>query len=161
MEFQRGDTVVHCTHGLGQVSAIEERVLNNKSILYYMVEMPDLTIWVPADENLKSRLRFPTTEAGFRELLPILSSPAEPLPDDRRQRNLQLVEVLKDGEAESLCRVIRDLSAWRHSPSWSEYDSALIKRAEKSLIAEWSFILSVTPLQAEIELHRLLSHKVD
>lgn len=161
MEFQIGDRVVHCTHGLGQVLALEERAINDNTALYYMVQLADLTIWVPVDENLKSRLRLPTNEAEFRESLSILSTPAEQLPDDRRQRNFQLLEMLKEGEVESICRVIRDLTAYRHGRSWNEYDSALIKRAEKALIGEWSFILSVTPPQAEIELHRLLSHKMN
>jgi RNA polymerase-interacting CarD/CdnL/TRCF family regulator len=159
MDFQIGDTVVHCAHGLGQVLAIEERAFDDDAILYYMVQVADLTVWVPADENLRSRLRLPTSEASFRKSLSILATPAEQLPEDRRQRNLQLQEMLKDGSIESLCKVIRDLAAYRHARSWSEYDTALMKRAEKALIGEWIFILSVTPAQAEMELHRLLSHK--
>jgi len=161
MDFKIGDRVVHCTHGLGQVLAIEERAINDNTALYYMVQLADLTIWVPANENLKNLLRFPTTEVGFRESLSLLSGPAEQLPDDRLQRNLQLLEMLKDGEAKSLCKVIRDLAAYRHARTWSEYDNDLMKRAQKSLIGEWSFILSVTPPQAEVELYRLLSHKMD
>jgi RNA polymerase-interacting CarD/CdnL/TRCF family regulator len=161
MDFRTGDWVVHCTHGLGQVLVIEERAFNNNIILYYMVQVADLTIWVPADENLKSRLRFPTSETKFRELLTTLSAPAEPLPDDRRQRNLHLSEMVKDGRVESLCKVIRDLDAYRLVHSWSEYDSALMNRTQKALIGEWSFILSVTPLEAKLELQRSLSSKVN
>ncbi|WKZ34378.1 MAG: CarD family transcriptional regulator [Anaerolineales bacterium] len=156
MEFQTGDNVVHCTHGLGRVLAIEERVFFDKITSYYMVQMADLTIWVPADDKLKRRLRFPNNTAGFRKLLSILSSPAEPLPDDRRQRNLQVSEMLEDGKAESLCKAIRDLSANRQSRSWSESDNALMRRAQKALIGEWSFVFSITPLEAEKELQRLL-----
>lgn len=161
MDFQTGDRVVHCTHGLGQVLAIEERTFFENITSYYMVQMADLTIWVPDDEKIKSRLRLPTSKAGFRKLLSILAGPGEPLPDDRRQRNLQLMEMLEDGRAESLCKVIRDLAAYRQTHSWSEYDGALMKRAQKALIDEWSFTLSVTPLEAENELHQLLSHKLD
>ena len=161
MDFQIGDRVVHCTHGLGQVLAIEERVINNNIALYYEVQIADLSIWVPADENLKSRLRFPISEAGLKKLFSVLSGPAEKLPDDRRQRNLHLQEMLKDGKTESLCKVIRDLAAYRRAASWNEYDTQLMKRVEKTLIREWSFILSVPPQEAEVELHRLLSHKMD
>jgi RNA polymerase-interacting CarD/CdnL/TRCF family regulator len=159
MGFQIGDWVVHCAHGLGQVLAIEERMNNNKTALYYMIKLADLTIWVPADENQNNRLRHPASEAEFRDLLSTLTGPADPLPDDRRQRNLQLLETLKDGSVESICRVLRNLSAHRHHRTWSEYDSALMNRVQKALIGEWSFILSVTPLDAEIELQRLLSAK--
>lgn len=156
MNFRTGDQVMHSTYGLGQVQAIEERTVNNTTALYYMVRAADLTIWVPADENVASRLRPPTDEARFRELLLLLSGPAEPLPDDRRQRNLQLLAMLEDGQAESLCKVIRDLSAYRQSHAWNDYDSALMKRAIRKLVSEWSVSLSVPPREAEAELHRLL-----
>jgi RNA polymerase-interacting CarD/CdnL/TRCF family regulator len=159
MEFQTGDNVVHCTHGLGRVLAIEERTFFDKITFYYMVQMKDLTIWIPADENLKRRLRLPNSEGSFKQLLSILSSPAEPLPDDRRQRSLQVSEMIEDGKAESLCRAIRDLTANRYSRSWSESDNALMRRAQKALIGEWSFIFSITPLEAERELQRLLPNK--
>jgi RNA polymerase-interacting CarD/CdnL/TRCF family regulator len=65
--------------------------------------------------------------------------------------------MLKDGSAESLCSVIRDLTAHRGHRSWSEYDSELIRRVKKTLIGEWSFILSITPLDAEVEMQKLLA----
>jgi len=161
MGFQIGDWVVHCTHGLGQVLAIEERMNNKMTALYYMVKLSDLTIWVPADENQNSRLRRPANAVEFRELLASLSATADQLPDDRRQRNLQLKEMLKDGSVESMCRVLRNLAAYRHHRTWSEYDSALMNRVQKTLIGEWSFIFSINPLDAEVELQRLLSVKTN
>ena len=89
-------------------------------------------------------------------MLSILSSPAGSLPDDRRQRYIQLLERLNDGGIEPLCKMIRDLTAYRHSHSRNDYDNDLMKRANKTLISEWSVSLSVTPREAELELHRLL-----
>ncbi len=157
MEFQAGDRVVHRAHGLGQVMAIEERVFNNKTAVYYMVQAADLTTWIPVDDQLPTRLRPPTSVAGFQKLISILSGPPETLPEDRRQRNLHLHAMLEDGQAESLCRVIRDLAAYRHTRSWSEYDSALMKRTQKALISEWSFTFGISDHEAETELQRALS----
>ena len=157
MGFQIGDWVVHCTYGLGQVLAIEERMNNDKTALYYMVQLADLSIWVPADENQNTRLRLPANKTEFRKLLSTLSDPADQLPNDRRQRHVQLLALANDGSVVSLCRVLRDLAAYRHQRTWNERDGALMKRVHKALINEWSFILSVTPLDAEIELHRMLS----
>ena len=68
-----------------------------------------------------------------------------------------LMESLKDGRAESVCRVIRSLVTYRKVRSLNENDQSLLKRLEKVLIGEWSVALSVTLLQAETELHQLLS----
>jgi RNA polymerase-interacting CarD/CdnL/TRCF family regulator len=136
---------------------MEERNMSGKEIMYYAIQISDMTIWVPADGMLNNRLRVPTSENGFKKLKNILSSPGEPLPDDRHLRKTMLLELLKDGSAESLCRVIRSLVTYRKAHSLNENDQALLKRSEKALIGEWGIALSVTPIQAEIELQHLLS----
>jgi RNA polymerase-interacting CarD/CdnL/TRCF family regulator len=158
MDFQPGDWVIHCTHGLGQVKSIEDRSFGGENIHYYMVQVADLTVWVPADENLGKRLRNPTRRSEFPTLLNTLSKPPESLPADRRQRSQHLIELLKDGKAETLCRVIRDLSALRRHRTWSDYDRDLMRRIQKTLIGEWSFAFSITPQDAEGRLQKLLSN---
>lgn len=161
MNFQIGDWVMHCIQGLGQIIAIEERTLNDHPILCYMIQVADLIIWVPIDENIQNRLRRPTNATRFKQLLGILSEPAVSLPTDTRQRNLQLHEMLKDGETGSRFQVIRDLAAYRHGRAWSTQDRELMKTIQRILIGEWSFSLSIPAHEAELELHRSLSYKLD
>lgn len=157
MDFHAGDPVMHWTYGLGQVVRLEERTLSGLKALYYAVQLHDLTVWVPADGKLGSRLRPPTSESGFKQLLALLSGPGEPLPDDRHERKIRLMGLLKDGRAESLCRVIRDLSAYRQARSLNDNDQALLKLSQNALLGEWGFVLSITQAQAETELQRLLA----
>lgn len=161
MEYQIGDWVVHSAHGVGKVVAIEEKAVNGGQSVYYVVKTADLTIWVPVDEHLASRLRIPISAAGFKDVISILSEPAQVLPSDYRQRNLQLHTMLKLGSAEARCMVIRDLAAYRRQRSWSDHDRDLMRSTEKVLIGEWSYSLSITPEQAEMELRRSLNHTLD
>ena len=160
MDFHEGDPVMHWTYGLGTIVRLEERNLSGSDMLYYAVQIGDMTVWVPADDKLKSRLRPPTLKAKFMHLLTILSGPSETLPIDRQERRLLLLEWLKNGRAESLCRVIRNLSAYRNIHPLNETDHALLKRSQNALLGEWGLALSVTPAQAEIELNRLLASVV-
>lgn len=157
MDFHKGDAVMHWIYGLGTVIQLEERNMSGELALYYAVQIGDMTIWVPADDNLESRLRPPTLKAKFMHLLAILSGPSEPLPIDRQERRLLLLEALKNGRAESLCRVIRNLSTYRNIHPLNETDHALLKRSQHALLGEWGFAFSITPSQAEIELNRLLT----
>ena len=75
MVFHVGDPVVHWTYGLGKVAAIEERALAGQKTLYYAVEIHDLTVWVPADDKVATRLRPPTSQRAFKKLFAILSGP--------------------------------------------------------------------------------------
>jgi RNA polymerase-interacting CarD/CdnL/TRCF family regulator len=157
MNFHEGDSVMHWTHGLGKVIQLEERILAGEKILYYAIQIGDMTIWVPADELLETRLRPPTKEAEFKRLMGILSEAGEPLPADRFERRKLLLEWLKDGRTESLFRVIRSLSTHRHIQSLNTNDEVLLKRTRKVLLGEWSFSMSIPPAQAEHELQHLLA----
>jgi RNA polymerase-interacting CarD/CdnL/TRCF family regulator len=157
MDFHAGDPVMHWTYGLGTVLRLEERILSGKKTMYYAVQIGAITVWVPADDKLETRLRVPTLAAKFMHVLKILSGPGETLPVDRQERKLLLLEWLNNGSTESLCRVIRSLSTHRNIHPLNESDQALLKRTQNVLLGEWGFALSITPFQAEIELNRLLT----
>jgi RNA polymerase-interacting CarD/CdnL/TRCF family regulator len=151
---------MHWTYGIGQILRLEERDLLGLKSLYYAVQIGDLTVWVPSDGELEHRLRAPTSKAGFNELFTILSDPAEPLPDNRQERKTRLLELLKDGRTQSICRIISSLHASRKTRPLNESDQNILKQARGVLLGEWEFVLSITPAQAESELHRLLASGV-
>jgi len=157
MKIHEGDSVMHWTHGLGKVVRLEERALAGQAIMYYAIQIGDMTVWVPADDMLDTRLRLPTRAADFKKMLGILSTPGDPLPIDRRERKTLLMEWLKDGLTVSLFRVIRSLATYRLDHSLNLDEQAILKRSQHALIGEWSCALSIPAAQAEIELYRLLT----
>ncbi len=161
MNFREGDLVMHCTYGLGKIVKLEERTLYGHTLLYYAVRIDDMTVWVPADENLDSRLRPPTHEREFQRLFEILTGPGEPLPDDRQMRKELLRARLKDGRAESLCSVIRSIEDFRQTHPLNDNDQLLLKRAQHALTAEWGYSMSITEAQASYELFHLLASRTD
>ena len=156
MKFQVGDTVMHWNHGLGQIMGLEKREVMGESQLYYVVQIRDFNVWVPADKMLADRMRSPTPAAAFKKLLTILTGPAEILPDDRHERKSQLRARMADGSAAAMCHVIRDLSARQDGKSLNDDDASTLKRASSMLLGEWEYSLKISPTQAEEELHRLL-----
>jgi RNA polymerase-interacting CarD/CdnL/TRCF family regulator len=157
MNFHEGDTVMHWTYGLGEIVRLEERDLFGSTMLYYAVQIRDLTVWVPADNKVGSRLRSPKSKSGFKQLLAILTSPGDALPEDRQERRTRLLEMLRDGRTESLCRIVRGLATHGKLHSLNESDQGILKQAQSALLGEWGFVLSITPAQAEVEMHRLLA----
>jgi RNA polymerase-interacting CarD/CdnL/TRCF family regulator len=150
---------MHWTHGIGQIVNLEERALAGAKTVYYVVQVRDMTVWVPADSKVGTRLRPPTAKPHFERLLAILSSPSEPLPEDRVERKNHLLALLQDGRPESLCQVIRDLSAYQKQlgKPMNDNDQMILKQSRNTLLGEWGFVLSMTHAQAEHELHRLLT----
>ena len=159
MNFHKGDMVMHWAHGIGEIVNLEERALAGSKAVYYVVQVRDMTVWVPADSNVGNRLRPPTPKSRFERLLAILSSPSQPLPEDRLERKTRLLELLQDGSPESLCQIIRDLSAYQKQlgKPMNDNDQIVLKQSRNTLLGEWGFVLSLTHAQAEHELHRMLS----
>ena len=159
MNFFKGDMVMHWSHGIGQIVNREERALADAKAVYYVVQVRDMTVWVPADSKVGSRLRPPTPKSRFERLLSILSNPSEPLPADRLERKTHLLALLQDGRPESLCQVIRDLSAYEKQKlkPLNDNDRLVLKQARNTLLGEWGLVLGITQAQAEHELHRLLT----
>jgi RNA polymerase-interacting CarD/CdnL/TRCF family regulator len=160
MSFQVGDQVIHWVYGLGEIIQLDEKVLSGQIGKYYVVQIRDLTLWVPVNETGENCLRFPTPAGNFKKLFRILASPGEPLSDDRFIRKTQLTELLKDRTPESICRVVRDLVCYKRTKKINENDNSILNHASKFLLNEWSVALSVPLQQAERELRTLLGTDV-
>lgn len=156
MSFHEGDPVMHWAYGFGQIVSLEERVISGLKTLYYSVKVQDLTVWVPSDSKINTRLRPPTSVVSFKKLLNILSGKGESLPMDRYERRTRLLELVKDGSTESLCHTIRALVTFRKKQALNDSDETLLKQSQNTLLGEWEFVLGITRAQAEIDLYRIL-----
>lgn len=154
--FQVGDQVVHREHGLGEIIQLDEKKLFGHTAQYYVVKIRDITLWVHVGQKETGCLRYLTPAKDFRSQLEILTSPGEPLPPDRLERKNQLTERMKAGTLDAICRVIRDLVAFKKANKINEYDSAILKRAREFLLDEWSNVFSVSIQQADDELDTML-----
>jgi RNA polymerase-interacting CarD/CdnL/TRCF family regulator len=66
---------------------------------------------------------------------------------------------MKDGQLESICKVIRDLVAFRRLKKLNDFDAAILERAQKFLLNEWQISLGTPKAEAERELNALLEKK--
>lgn len=160
MRFKVGDHVIHWVHGIGEITQLDEKVIAGHSGRYYVVQIGDLTIWVPRNETGEHCLRFPTPAREFQALFRLLASPGEPLSADRFTRKMQLTELMGDRSLASVCRVIRDLVHYKRTNKINENDNSILKHARDFLLSEWSLALAVPIHQAERELSHLLETNV-
>jgi len=154
--YQVGDQVIHWSYGLGKIIQMDEKELSGQTGKYYVVQIRDLTIWVPVSETGERSLRFPTPARDFQRLFRVLASPGEPLSTDRLERKIHLSEQMKDGSLESICRVVRDLTLHKRLKKMNDNDNNILERARSFLLNEWSVALAVPVQQADRELRKLL-----
>jgi len=158
--FHVGDQVIHWAYGLGEIIRLDEKVLSGRTGKYYVVQIQNLTLWIPLAETGEHCLRYPTPARDFPKLFRILSTPGEPLSPDRYTRKTQLTELLGDKTLDSICRVVRDLVDYQRIKKINENDKSTLVHAKEFLLNEWSLALSVPLQQAEGELTRLLDAHV-
>jgi CarD family transcriptional regulator len=160
MNYAIGDTVVHWTHGLGTVIAIDQMDLAGVTQQYYVVKVDLLRLWVPVDDANAGSIRLPTERVQFKGLFDILRTPGKRLPDNQYQRKTELRERMQKRTLEGLCHLIRDLTDRSRQHTLNQYDASVLFRAEEHLLDEWSLALGVQRTVALGELEELLGRRL-
>jgi RNA polymerase-interacting CarD/CdnL/TRCF family regulator len=156
MGFQIGDKVIHSTFGLGEIVHIEEKIIQGLPTNCYVVRTTELTVWIPINDLQQHSLRVPTPPEEFERLSVILTNPSETLLEDRELRKNQLMTQMKDGQLASICRVVRDLTHFKHSKKLNDQEKSILERAINSLLTEWTYSLGMPLSQAHQAMTNLL-----
>ncbi len=157
MVYEVGDKVVHWAYGVGEIVQIDKKTLGGRNSLYYKVQIRDLTIWVPVDEDNQTNLRLPTPAKEFDKLFGILRESGVELSSDRLERKNHFSEALRSGSLESICGVIRDLSAFSRGKKLNDNDAVVLDRAKNLLLDEWRLSFNISMAEAQKQLKNILN----
>ena len=156
MPIKVGERVVHPRHGLGRVTKLAiKRLGEGEKRLFYEISFPDSTLWVPLTLSTSGirRLSAKNDIASCRQLL---KAPAEPLNDDPRLRQTELVDHLKEGTVTAQCEVVRDLTAYGWRKTLSGGIATFLDVTRDVLCQEWAAVEGTTLAEAAIEIETLL-----
>ena len=159
MEFKVGEKVVHPFHGVGKVVGKEEKKFFDKDAqMYYEVETPKLTIWVPVEDGDNPGLRSLTKRSDLPEFRDLLKSAPKKFAQNYRTRQSQIKSLLQDGSLAGMIRVVRDLKALeRKKTVLNDSDNRSLRDAYDHLCQEWAAIKGTTVSEASREIDRLLA----
>lgn len=157
MPYRIGDRIVHPIHGIGLITRLDEIKQGQQSRLCYVIAIHDrVTLWVPVDAAAKCGLRSVVPASGFTAVFGILSSAAQPLNEQTRERQIEINERFNQGTLEATCSIIRDLTVRGLSKRLSESDTKMLKRARKLLLDEWVLVMHILHQEAQSQLSGLL-----
>jgi len=155
MKFDIGDQVVHPQHGVGYVANVEEKQFEpNVPRTYYVIAIPDTTLWVPVDLP-NSGLRKLSVSDEIKQCRQVLqSAPLKLIPD--RGLLASLSSRIKLGTIIAHCEVVRDLTA--HAWHKSLYGPiADFQRIILNVLGqEWAVVEGVSQVEASHEINVLL-----
>jgi len=154
-KFSVGDKVVHPQHGVGYVSDLEEKQFEpNVSRMYYVVSIPETTIWVPVDLST-SGLRKLGVRSELDRCRQILQAAPQALKPGRDLLGNLSVRI-KQGTIIAHCEVIRDLSAFGwHKPLYGPI-ADFQRMTFDVLCQEWAAVDGTSLADATHEINHLL-----
>jgi len=155
--FHIGDKVIHCTYGLGEIVHIEEKIIGGEPTKCYVLQTPELMVWIPIHGHQGCSLRLPTPPEEFPKVFTMLTSPHEGLREDREMRKTQLMAQMNDGKLLSICQVVRDLTHFKRGKKLNDQEKYILERAINSLLTEWAYSLEVTLIQARQAMTHMLT----
>lgn len=135
--FAPGDWIVHESHGIGQIVAIESNSIGDKETTYYRIDMDNSTIWVPlGGEELLRDLASPEE---FAQAVAILQRPSRRMSSAYRSRLARIRKAKDKGTPKALARMVRDLWArQKRQGKLSKTENQALRDMLDQLLAEWS-----------------------
>jgi RNA polymerase-interacting CarD/CdnL/TRCF family regulator len=155
MKFAVGDKVVHPQHGVGFVAGLEEKQFEPNAVrMYYVVLIPDTTLWVPVDLST-SGLRKLGLKSELEQCRQVLQAAPQALNAGRELLG-NLSGRINQGTIVAQCEVVRDLTAFGwHKPLYGPL-ADFQRMALNVLCQEWAAVKRTTQVDASLEINGLL-----
>jgi RNA polymerase-interacting CarD/CdnL/TRCF family regulator len=156
-DFEVGNWIVHPIYGVGQISRIEEKCVNETTCAYFRVEADETTYWIPVDCVEDSRVRKVISRSAFRRAVRLLKKKPEQMDANYKQRQSRIKKVLSEGLLRATIRLVRDLWARNRKKNLNDTERTALRKIMDNLAAEWAVVESITPKEATQKMTNLLN----
>ena len=141
-EFQVGDLAVYPAHGVGQIEAIESRVINGEKHDFYMMKVLEnnMLIMIPTKNVESVGLRDIIDEKDIPKVYDVMKTKKESLNDNQtwNRRYREYMDKIKTGSLYDVAEVFRDLSLLKLTKDLSFGERKLFDTAQILLVKELS-----------------------
>lgn len=155
MKYKVGDAVVHLSHGIGVIKAIEDRCFPGKegSTKFYIMEIQDngapKKVFIPVESEAQ-RLRPIMSASNVKEVYKILAQQGEAIDSQTWSRRYrEYMELIHSGEATAIARVLRALVQLHNDKDLSFGERKLLDQARQLLVKELSLAQNISEDEAE------------
>jgi CarD family transcriptional regulator len=141
-EFQVGDLAVYPAHGVGEIQAIESRVVNGEKHDFYIMKVLEngMVIMIPVRNVESVGLRDIISKKDVPRVYDVMKSRKDGLPDNQtwNRRYRDYMDKIKTGSLYDVAEVFRDLSLLKLTKDLSFGERKLYDTAQVLLVRELS-----------------------
>ncbi|MGD9180085.1 MAG: CarD family transcriptional regulator [Desulfobacterales bacterium] len=140
--FQVGDLAVYPAHGVGEIMAIESRVVNGEKHDFYIMKVIEngMTIMIPTNNVDSVGLRDVINKKEVPKVYAVMKSRKEAMADNQtwNRRYREYMDKIKTGSLYDVAEVFRDLFLLKLSKDLSFGERKLYDTAQILLVRELS-----------------------
>ncbi|CAB1064691.1 CarD-like transcriptional regulator [Olavius sp. associated proteobacterium Delta 1] len=141
-EFQVGDLAVYPAHGVGEIKAIESRVVNGEKHDFYIMKVLEngMVIMIPIRNVDSVGLRDIISKKDVARVYDVMKSRKDGLPDNQtwNRRYREYMDKIKTGSLFDVAEVFRDLFLLKLTKDLSFGERKLYDTAQVLLVRELS-----------------------
>jgi len=141
-EFQVGDLAVYPAHGVGEIQAIESRVVNGEKHDFYIMKVLEngMVIMIPISNVESVGLRDIIAKKDVSKIYDVMKSRKDGLPDNQtwNRRYREYMDKIKTGSLYDVAEVFRDLFLLKLTKDLSFGERKLYDTAQVLLVKELS-----------------------
>ena len=141
-EFQIGDLAVYPAHGVGEIQAIESRVVNGEKHDFYIMKVLEngMVIMIPTSNVASVGLRNIIDKKEVPKVYEVMKFRKDGLPDNQtwNRRYREYMDKIKTGSLYDVAEVFRDLFLLKLTKDLSFGERKLYDTAQVLLVRELS-----------------------
>jgi CarD family transcriptional regulator len=159
-DFKVGDKAVHPAHGVGEVTAVEQREIGGTRTTFYVLRILDnaMKVMVPTTAATQVGLRSIMSDTEANQILTTMKArevAVDVQPWSRRFR--VYTEMIKSGSATEIAKVLRDMNRLKFDKELSFGERRLLDQARSLLLKELAFAKKKTEAEMAEEIKRIFS----
>ena len=159
-DFKVGDKAVHPAHGVGEVTAIEQREIGGTRAMFYILRILDnaMKVMVPVSAATQVGLRSIMSDKEANEILSTMRArevAVDVQPWSRRFR--VYTEMIKSGSPTEIAKVLRDMNRLKFDKDLSFGERRLLDQARSLLLKELAFAKNKTEADMAEEIRLIFS----
>jgi CarD family transcriptional regulator len=153
-----GDKAVHPAHGVGEVTAIEEREIGGTRARFYILRILDNKVMVPVSAATQVGLRSIMSDREADNILQTMRArevAVDVQPWSRRFR--VYTEMIKSGSSVEIAKVLRDMNRLKFDKDLSFGERRLLDQARSLLLRELALAKKKTEVEMAEEIKLIFS----
>jgi CarD family transcriptional regulator len=159
-DFQVGDKAVHPAHGVGEVTAIEQREIGGTRTTFYILRILDngMKVLVPTSAATQVGLRAVMTDKEANNIMSTMRArevAVDVQPWSRRFR--VYTEMIKSGSPVEIAKVLRDMNRLKFDKDLSFGERRLLDQARGLLLKELALAKKKSEADMAEEIRRIFS----